>query len=156
MSAHGPNRGEPARLRAPAASITQAKGTRTRKAVGTIATPAGGHNGNLRLVWLVVMPANHGASTHRFEVAGGAHSPRLAISPRQGKETQDRSLARGTHRANEVRIVATQRVRSRACVPPRVRRVSSPWSGQMCQHVLHLLPQRPVKASRSLECSDEL
>jgi hypothetical protein len=113
-------------------------------------------NGKLGLVWLVVSPANHRASADRFEIASGAHPPRIAIATGQPKETQDRCVAGGAHTTNEVGIVAAQRVGSWACVPQRVRRASSPRGGQVCQHVLHLLPERPIKASRSLECGHEL
>src|SRR5258708_5413376 len=113
-------------------------------------------NGNLGFVWLVVSPADHRPSADRCEIAGGAPPPRIAIATGQTKETRDRSMARGAHTANEVGIVAAQRVGSWACVPQRVRRASSPRGGQVCQHVLHLLPERPIKASRSLECGHEL
>ncbi len=113
-------------------------------------------NGKLELAWLVVSPANHRASADRFEIASRAHPPRIAIAPGQPKETQDRCVAGGAHTANEVRIVAVQRVGSWPCIPQRVRRASLPRGGQVCQHVLHLLPERPIKASRSLECGHEL
>src|SRR5438552_3754115 len=72
---------------------------------------------SLGLVWLVVSPANHRASADRFEIAAGAHPPRIAIATGQPKETQGRCVAGGAHTANEVRIVAAQRVGSWPCIP---------------------------------------
>jgi hypothetical protein len=63
-------------------------------------------NDTLWLVSIFISPADDSASANRMEVAGGAHTFRIAVAPGQRKETQDRCMAPGAPTAHEVRIMA--------------------------------------------------